>query len=719
MFQHQPTTDKRTTLFTRFIKKPLSGCVGSASSAAAALALLPLALSLPAQAAVVSYIDEEHPVSRFEVNGDGTVTDTVTGLMWAQCEEGLSGALCDTGASQSQSWVAALSSARSSDLAGYNDWRLPNVKELQSLVAYNRVAPMINEEAFPNASSDDFWTSSPNVQSPGETWFVDFDLGYVDYQFRSVPFKVRLVRSGIDETQVTAADVQDNVTPATDAGGNEGTDGLDPRDAHIQGLIANMGLTGDPTTGRNLPSIDSPLAQLGKALFFARNLGGEQEVACASCHHPALGGGDNLSFSVGTNAEDLFGNGTPNLLGVGRHHSSGYPLVGRNANSVFNIGMYDVGLFWDSRVQSQDGELAAIGARGTEAGIITPDSPDNATPDTNIPVGASLANAQARFPVTDAAEMRGEFAAGEDNQTYRATLAARLASDELAWAPLFEAAYGDNQVTFDRIAEAIATYQESMVFINNPWKAFLEGNSDALTAEQKDGAITFYTEVQHGGAGCAECHSGDFFTNELPHVIATPQIGPGKGDGENTTEDFGRERVTGNSSDRYKFRTPTLLNVEVTAPYMHTGVYTSLDAVMDHYNDPAFEMQRLFGVNVRSQTATFDESGTYCELPQIANAMAKTGLSCAEVYDVLNPNAIENSREALMDVVARGSTAVLQNIDISDYHLGAMTAFMRSLTDPCVLDRACLDPWIIDSDNQATFPDSFPLIGVDESQAEL
>lgn len=65
-----------------------------------------------------------------------------------------------------------------------------------------------------------------------------------------------------------------------------------------------------------------------------------------------------------------------------------------------------------------------------------------------------------------------------------------------------------------------------------------------------------------------------------------PQIGPGKGDGIDGHEDFGRERVTGNVNDRYKFRTPTLRNVDLTGPWRHDGPYNKLEAVVKHHLDP-------------------------------------------------------------------------------------------------------------------------------------
>ncbi len=80
-------------------------------------------------------------------------------------------------------------------------------------------------------------------------------------------------------------------------------------DITLGALTQRYGLTGDPVQGQTLPSIDSPLAQLGMKLFFSKALSGNLDVACATCHHPQLGGGDNLSLSIGVDVAD------PDVLG--------------------------------------------------------------------------------------------------------------------------------------------------------------------------------------------------------------------------------------------------------------------------------------------------------------------------------------------------------------------------------------------------------------------
>ncbi len=93
--------------------------------------------------------------------------------------------------------------------------------------------------------------------------------------------------------------------------------------------------------------------------------------------------------------------------------------------------------------------------------------------------------------------------------------------------------------------------------------------------------------IFYGKAGCSGCHAGVFQTDHQFHAIAMPQIGPGKGDGDDGREDFGRERVTGSEAERYRFRTPSLRNIALTAPYGHAGAYNSLAAVVRHHLDPA------------------------------------------------------------------------------------------------------------------------------------
>ncbi len=166
---------------------------------------LPLALLLTlltcAQAAAQTCRTETEvpsttPAGRFLVHGNGTVTDTATGLIWAQCAEGLSGSACTEGTAAIFTWADALIRARDSTHAGYTDWRLPNVKELSSIVEERCYAPAINLAVFPNTPSSGFWSASPGGDSSDVAWYVSFYYGYAYYGYRSDGYHVRLVRSG-------------------------------------------------------------------------------------------------------------------------------------------------------------------------------------------------------------------------------------------------------------------------------------------------------------------------------------------------------------------------------------------------------------------------------------------------------------------------------------------------------------------------------------------
>jgi hypothetical protein len=104
-------------------------------------------------------------------NGDGTVTDNVTGLMWQQAVPATENA-----------WADALAYCQTLTLAGHSDWRLPSVIELASIVDYGRKNPSIDPTYFPSTPADWFWSSSPLAGSSSSAspivWLVDFYNGY-------------------------------------------------------------------------------------------------------------------------------------------------------------------------------------------------------------------------------------------------------------------------------------------------------------------------------------------------------------------------------------------------------------------------------------------------------------------------------------------------------------------------------------------------------------
>ena len=144
---------------------------------------------LPAAQAVTCTdptIPPTNPDSVYTANGDGTVSDTRNGLIWKQCAEGQSGTSC-SGSAKGYNWGAALRLAAASNFAGHSDWRLPNVKELLSLVEECRIYPAINDNVFYNISSSNFWSSSTG-------WYVEFGQGTTNISYKDYLLSVRLVR---------------------------------------------------------------------------------------------------------------------------------------------------------------------------------------------------------------------------------------------------------------------------------------------------------------------------------------------------------------------------------------------------------------------------------------------------------------------------------------------------------------------------------------------
>jgi hypothetical protein len=142
------------------------------------------------------------PTGQFVAHGDGTLTDTRTGLMWKQCVEGRSGAGCASGRVATFTWQGALQ--RPEDVnggggfAGHTDWRLPNINELRSIVEEQCWDPAINLILFPNDPGTYVWSSSPNAGNSNYAWGLTFFGGnaYPSGRRDDYSFAVRLVRGG-------------------------------------------------------------------------------------------------------------------------------------------------------------------------------------------------------------------------------------------------------------------------------------------------------------------------------------------------------------------------------------------------------------------------------------------------------------------------------------------------------------------------------------------
>jgi hypothetical protein len=119
----------------------------------------------------------------YTVNGDGTVTDNVTGLVWQQ-----------TASPMLFTQAAAVAYCAGLSLGGHTDWRAPSYVELVSLVDYGKQSPNINALAFPGEIGEPFWSSTPYAVPNGSGWVVAFNVGYVDIYDVSSSHYVRCVR---------------------------------------------------------------------------------------------------------------------------------------------------------------------------------------------------------------------------------------------------------------------------------------------------------------------------------------------------------------------------------------------------------------------------------------------------------------------------------------------------------------------------------------------
>ena len=150
-----------------------------------------------AQQTITDWIDNDTSDSRYTVHSNETITDNATGLMWARCPGNKHGNDCSLGSDIKYNWRDALIAASNSELANYNDWRLPNVEELRSIVAYGRYSPSINTQIFPTPNSfceAGYWSSSAHV-SERESWYINFIDGSAVTSQRTSLFCIRLVRN--------------------------------------------------------------------------------------------------------------------------------------------------------------------------------------------------------------------------------------------------------------------------------------------------------------------------------------------------------------------------------------------------------------------------------------------------------------------------------------------------------------------------------------------
>jgi len=284
---------------------------------------------------------------------------------------------------------------------------------------------------------------------------------------------------------------------------------------------------------------DNPMGEgkvaLGRSLFFDRRLSADGRVSCATCHDPATALADRHPMAVGV------------------HDKTGT----RNAPTVFNAMFHDR-LFWDGRAASLE--------------------------------------EQAKAPLINPAEM--------GMGTYEVVVE-RVASIP-AYPPQFYRVFGRVGITIETIAQAIAAFERTQLSGDSPFDRFMASDPQAITENQKRGWDLF-----RGKAGCITCHvfqpAAPFFTDFQFHNTgisvrgpihtldsirlntpnrSDPATGPlsNSQDLSRSFADLGRYVVSRHPKDLGAFKTPTLRDVELTAPYMHDGSIKTLLDVVRFYN---------------------------------------------------------------------------------------------------------------------------------------
>jgi len=146
--------------------------------------------------------------------------------------------------------------------------------------------------------------------------------------------------------------------------------------------------------------------------------------------------------------------------------------------------------------------------------------------------------------------------------------------------PLFKKAFttpaGTNQITTEKITLALEAHLLTLTSLNSKFDQSIKGNT-TLTEQEQRGLKLFFTEnnprTHTRGADCFHCHNGPFFTDNSFHDTGLPSL-----------IDNGLQRITNKSTDQFKFLTPSLRNIELTAPYMHDGRFQTLEQTIDHYD---------------------------------------------------------------------------------------------------------------------------------------
>ncbi len=397
-----------------------------------------------------------------------------------------------------------------------------------------------------------------------------------------------------------------------------------------------------PLKDANFIPVDPAEAKLGQLLFYDPILSGGRDVACATCHHPRFGTADGVSLGLGDGGTGLGPDRVADPANLPEER------VPRNAPALFNLGVRNLTvLFHDGRISVDPNR---------PGGIRTPLDEDM------VAGFASLLSAQTMFPVLSPDEMAGHYGESDVSTAVRQglltgtggawDLISRRVADIPTYAQMFHDVYphvtGPDDIEFTDISNAIAAFMElEWRSDTSPFDAVLRGQG-TLPEPAATGMALFY-----GRGGCVDCHSGPLLTDQGYHAMGAPQIGPGKGARfEASDRDEGRAEVTGQPKDMFAFRTPSLRNVALTAPYGHAGGHATLAGFVADHADPVAALAR------------YDAGQAVLPLLNVAD------------------NAIMSDPAEVAAIAAAVTTAP---VDLSEADVAALVAFLDSLTDPAAV----------------------------------
>lgn len=256
----------------------------------------------------------------------------------------------------------------------------------------------------------------------------------------------------------------------------------------------------------------------------------------------------------------------------------GLPPVPWPAGNPYSAARVELGLnlFFDSRLSS-NGKVSCATCHPPEHAFAGGDPPPRGVTGRPLrrraPTLINRAYGKSQFvdgrAATLEAQIIGPIAAPDEMGT-SPQAAARAIASIAGYTPLFKQAFGDGNVTYDRVTQAIASFERTILSGNSPYDRYVHGDKRALSPAAKRGLDIFERSGE-----CAECHSGFNFTDEK---FASLGIGP-----DEQPPDPGREGITHKPGDEGKFKVPTLREVAHTAPYMHDGRFRTLDDVLEFY----------------------------------------------------------------------------------------------------------------------------------------